>query len=138
MQGTGRDPTGRAQGCRGTGWGLRERCPREQHTEEEERVEGTHRQSPRAQHGTGDAVQGSRGVLGVGGNKEGCWGSRGTLWGSPAGTGLRRVMGAEGSEAGAGTTAAQRDPRAGRGDRGDWDDQGCSGGSLGVVILAKW
>lgn len=34
VQGTGRDPTGRAQGCQGTGWGLREGCPQKQHTEE--------------------------------------------------------------------------------------------------------
>lgn len=30
--------------------------------------------------------RGPWGVLGVGGSKEGCWGSRGTLWESPVGT----------------------------------------------------
>lgn len=47
-------------------------------------------------------------------------------------------MGAAGSTPGAGTTTVQRDPRAGRGDRGDWDNQGCSGGSPEMFKLQEW
>lgn len=39
-----------------------------------------------------------------------------------------------GSTPGAGTTAVQRDSKS---DRGDWDNQGCSGGRLGWLYWVK-